>query len=71
MAEKGEFGDENKSMHFMILSNSLLICFIYSYTNWRFDGFSYQGQVNGYVFNLAKMFMLGHQPCINSALCNF
>lgn len=40
MAEKGEFGDEDKSIHFMILSKSLLLSFIYFQKNWRTDGFT-------------------------------
>lgn len=36
MAEK-EVGDDDKSMHFMILPKSLLMSFMYLQTNWRTD----------------------------------
>lgn len=36
----GEYGDEDKPVHFMILSMTLLMSFIYLQTNWRTDGFT-------------------------------
>lgn len=47
MAEKGEFGGEDKSMHFMILSKPLLRSFTYLETKLE-NGwiYSYESQVD-------------------------
>lgn len=40
MAEKGEFGSEDKSMHFMIVSVIINEFYIFFQTNWRTAGFA-------------------------------
>ena len=39
MADEGEYGDEDNSTHFVTLSMTLLMSFMYLQTNWRTDGF--------------------------------
>lgn len=69
MADKGEYGDEDKSMYFMILSRTLLLLYIYRQTGELMD--LQLPRSDGCVYNFARMFKLGHQTYTNLALCSY